>query len=295
MGYEFQELYLNNPSKLIALTFSTIITIILIPLAYGIIWFEQDNNNRTLINQLVASLMWWILIWFVFIQPETFFFFAFGPINVSGFCTIHTYTRNVVIIQGLLMQNSIVLGRYIFIFHLKNPTALQDDFWKFFINLWSAVTSVLSQYIFYWTPGKSPIHYHICLGEDPDITNEQGIKPNTSMTAIGISSIVLFLIIRIRTFIYKKKENYKISSRSGYNLFSFSATGLGIFLIGIIYLIFQLIKSNVIKYVGFNFHMVYVLYIYAPVIAFAIVIWTYYSGCPSLRSKVHAHFLSYFQ
>lgn len=293
LGYEFQDLYQNNPSKLIALTISTIFTIILAPLAYGIIWFEQDNNNRTLINQLVSSLMWCILIWFAFIQPETFFIFAFGPLKVSELCTIHTYARNAVIIQGLLILNSIVLSRYIFIFHLKNPTMLQDDFWKFFINLWSISTSVLSQYVFYWTPGKSPIHYHICLGEDPNITSEQGIKPNTSLTAIGILSIVLFLIIRVRTFVYKNKENNFDSLRSGQNLFSFIATGLGIFFIGIIYFIFQLIKNKFIKSAHFNLHMVYLLYIYAPVISFAIVIWTYYLQCKTLRTKVRGEILNY--
>jgi hypothetical protein len=38
-----------------------------------------------------------------------------------------------------------ILVRYIFLFHLKNPTALQDDFWKLFINMATLATSFIGQ------------------------------------------------------------------------------------------------------------------------------------------------------
>jgi hypothetical protein len=38
--------------------------------------------------------------------------------------------------QLVMLFNAIVIVKYIFRFHMKNPTVLQDDFWRVFINLW---------------------------------------------------------------------------------------------------------------------------------------------------------------
>ncbi len=36
----------------------------------------------------------------------------------------------------VLFYDAITLSRYIFIFWLKNPTAVEDSFWSLFINIW---------------------------------------------------------------------------------------------------------------------------------------------------------------
>jgi len=32
--------------------------------------------------------------------------------------------------QGFLLFDAIIVVKYIFIFYMRNPTAVQDDFWK---------------------------------------------------------------------------------------------------------------------------------------------------------------------
>jgi hypothetical protein len=36
----------------------------------------------------------------------------------------------------------IILSRYVYIFHLKNPAAFDDDFWALFLNLWVTFASL---------------------------------------------------------------------------------------------------------------------------------------------------------
>ena len=43
----------------------------------------------------------------------------------------------------LLFFDAIALSRYIFIYWMKNPTALNDDFWNLFVNLWIILGSIL--------------------------------------------------------------------------------------------------------------------------------------------------------
>ena len=38
--------------------------------------------------------------------------------------------------QGMLLMDAIIIVKYIFIFYMKNPTAVQEDFWKV-NNKWS--------------------------------------------------------------------------------------------------------------------------------------------------------------
>ncbi len=44
-------------------------------------------------------------------------------------CHVDTILRNFYTMQGLLFLDAMTLVRYIFLFHIKNPAALQDDFW----------------------------------------------------------------------------------------------------------------------------------------------------------------------
>jgi hypothetical protein len=45
--------------------------------------------------------------------------------------------KNIIVLKILLFSNFTIIIRYIFAFHSKNPTAVQDDFWTFFLNLWA--------------------------------------------------------------------------------------------------------------------------------------------------------------
>ncbi len=45
----------------------------------------------------------------------------------------------------IILTDIVLIVQYIFVFHSKNPTAVQDDFWTLFINLWACSKFLLNK------------------------------------------------------------------------------------------------------------------------------------------------------
>ena len=78
----YHELFSNRPSKIVTVAYSSILGLVFTPFLYSIILFERDNHHRTLINQLVASLMWTGIFWNLTVQPLAVYRFIFGPVRM---------------------------------------------------------------------------------------------------------------------------------------------------------------------------------------------------------------------
>ena len=126
----FEELYANRPSKIAILMASCLLTVVNVFLLYGIIWFERYGADlkRTLVDKSIASLCWCELvaetIWF----GLNFLRYVMGPLPPSV-CWIKTgfvYTNGMV---QLLFVDVYLITRYLYIFVLKNPASVEDDFW----------------------------------------------------------------------------------------------------------------------------------------------------------------------
>jgi len=61
--------------------------------------------------------------------------------------------KNSLMRMGVLFFVSIAVTRYVFIFWLKNPLAVQDRFWNRLIFIWITSFCFLFNFIFYWVPG----------------------------------------------------------------------------------------------------------------------------------------------
>jgi hypothetical protein len=103
-------------------------------LCYGIFWYEQYNLYKTLINQLVASIAFIQMLGLPWTLLEFLIHMALGPTG-SFFCSLEIVIMNVVTMQTFFVLNGIIICKYIFVFHLKNPLAVQEDFFAIFINL----------------------------------------------------------------------------------------------------------------------------------------------------------------
>jgi hypothetical protein len=150
----YHDLFSNRPSKLLSVAYSSILAIVFTPLVYSIILFERDNHHRTLINQLMASAMWTGVFWNLTVQPLAFYRFMVGPIPVEMLCNINSVLKNAIPMHILLLLDAILIVKYVFTFHMKNPTAMQDDFWKNFLNVWMMICTSISQVIYVMAPGK---------------------------------------------------------------------------------------------------------------------------------------------
>ena len=62
-----------------------------------------------------------------------------------------------------------MLIRYISLFHLKNPAAIADDFWSFYINSWIFLFSILSEIFNHLATEEKrlSILFHVCIGQNP--------------------------------------------------------------------------------------------------------------------------------
>ena len=126
----FDGIYETGPAHVAAFVASWIIAPISIILFYSIIWFEHYGVDlkRTLINKSIASMCW------CGIYLESFGFwvssvrFLYGPLpsDVCYFKTAFTYST---LASALLFQDISLVARYFYIFVLKNPAAVEDDFW----------------------------------------------------------------------------------------------------------------------------------------------------------------------
>ena len=66
----FRDLFEEKTTKVISVVFATVGIFFLIPLTYGIIWYEHfgSDKKRTLLNKFVSSLCWAFMEWFWIIQ-----------------------------------------------------------------------------------------------------------------------------------------------------------------------------------------------------------------------------------
>jgi hypothetical protein len=80
----------HNLTKSFAIILSLLLSLIVLPSLYGIIWYERfgSDSKRTLINQLFASVCWYIIITVLFLQfPMTARFIYTKPFS-QYVCTV---------------------------------------------------------------------------------------------------------------------------------------------------------------------------------------------------------------
>ena len=133
----FSGLFQNRPSKIFSLAFSFLTTSLAIFLFYGIIWFERfgTDNKRTLINKLVSSQCWSAIQYFSICQFIDILRYIVGPFP-EWFCFSLLVYKNSLKAQILMFIDSSVLVQYLFVFWLKNPGSVNDDFWSCLIKHW---------------------------------------------------------------------------------------------------------------------------------------------------------------
>ena len=166
----FNGLYENRSSRNVVMAASFFINLINFALAYGIVWYEHYglDSRRTLMNKLIASIFRTAMIGVPLIQFSELPIYFIGPQPVF-YCFCQSVLKNALKWQVLLLLDSVIVARYIFIFKLKNPGAVQDDFWSRFVNIVIVVISFGSNFIIFFLPGRKPLHYYTCADTDPTL------------------------------------------------------------------------------------------------------------------------------
>ncbi len=197
----FIGLFQSRPSKIFSICFSFLSTSLAVFLFYGIIWFERfgTDNKRTLINKLVSSQCWSAIQYFAICQNLDIIRYIVGPLP-EWFCFLILVYKNSLKAQFI---DSSILVQYVFVFWLKNPGGVNDDFWSCFINLWIIGFS----YIFYFSKfllnTQKPIVFFTCANINPE--------PFWSNTVqftghFEVFSIIISIILKLKLILFKKKQ-----------------------------------------------------------------------------------------
>jgi len=159
-------------------------------------------------------MYWIVLCWNLIVYPGIVFSYFNNFDNLEVFCRVSHVIGCTVCLHWTLLHDAIILVKYFFIFHLKNPTAVQDDFWKIFINLWIFGFSLASQIMYQIFPGREQVFFYICIRKMPFEVLDKPIKRNSVIVAISLLSFLLHLTFYIqkkvyKNFLTKKYDNYK--------------------------------------------------------------------------------------
>ena len=132
----YGQIYQIQFCKISGIFLSLINIFVLTPLLYSIIWYERygTNQHRTLINQLVAYSCWHSISYNLVGQTAEIALSIFGPFS-PWFCHWQLILKNVVNLQQIQLLLSMIGVKYLSIFVLKNPAALDHQFWSFFITI----------------------------------------------------------------------------------------------------------------------------------------------------------------
>jgi hypothetical protein len=204
------------------MAFNAVCCIFTTPIFYWLIILEKNSQYRTLVNQIMSSLLWNVLIYNITMTPFTILIYITSPTSSPVACQLYFFMYTFTTLYGTLLIDALLIVKYLFVFHLKNPTAIQDDFWKILINLWIFMFWMISLTVYNTIPGREHAKINVCIGRIPvDFVNES-VKKNWVTIAVVLLSIILnivFWIIRIlyKTCWTKKYQEYEKYKKSWTN------------------------------------------------------------------------------
>ena len=111
----------------------------------------------------------------------------------------------------ILFLDAGCIVRYCFVFHTKNPTAFQHDFWKMFLCMWIYCFGIMAHIVFALLPGKNPNYFYICLGRMPINLMNQPFKINWILNIGLMISFCAHLSVSVKYQIFKFKEKQIIN------------------------------------------------------------------------------------
>jgi hypothetical protein len=206
----FASVYENRPFTTVALIFSSISSIILLPFLLGIAWRERYGGSdvkRVVINNIIGSTVWTIIIYFMTVQPLEIFRYLFGPLPES-FCFFFNVLKDTLTLQMNLLFDCVIVIRYLFIFKLKNPGAFYDGFWTAFVLAWISGFCLITQWLVHYLPGQQLLRIQFCSGID--LSNEplqSGPKKNALMRFFITCSVLLLVAMCARIERFRRKDH----------------------------------------------------------------------------------------
>ena len=202
----FYSTYASSPTT-VCVYIVGLVTGILGPIS--VIWYERNCGNRfrTVINQIFSATHWYLLLYTLLVYLPDGIRFLYGPYGET-FCNIHGFIQNVLWASTLLSVDTMLVLRYIFVFHMRNFAVVNDDLLARILNLSIWTISVWGYVVRRLTPGNIGMFYQMCSGMDPNAGIEGGnhlgvLTKYRSVRVIEVVSFALHLIMIPRFLYYR--------------------------------------------------------------------------------------------
>ena len=201
----FCGLFQNRPVKTILVICCVLFSLQNIALSIGLIWFERfgSDKRRTLLNKLVSSLCYRILQWVIICQSSDLIRYTNGPLPLK-FCALMVVLKTSIRLQILFLFDMMQITKYIFTFHLKNPSAITEDFWSKFLSMLLTMLAYMICFPLFMLDSRKPLFYYICADKDmvPDLKNPKRIYGLPELV-----SLILILWVQAKLFYFKCKPS----------------------------------------------------------------------------------------
>ena len=202
----FDKLYANNKQKNVIISCSVIFSIIILLVMLVIIWYERNGSDdkRSLPKRLYLFAWCTACFWLCTVLPLDIIRYTFGPFSTKTCQSIY-FIKTGITAQGIVILDFIMISRYIFIFFLKNPAGVYDEFWSTFIIAWISMFVCISQFIVHSSPTRHFVDFYICTGLDPSTDFSLPERSFLFDYAFKVASFLIHVIIGMRIQIYKRK------------------------------------------------------------------------------------------
>ena len=200
----FWRVFENGPLKTIMILCSAILSVTNLALTFGIIWYERfhSDSRRTLMNRLVSSVCFQMIKWILLCQTSNIVRYIFGPLPLFV-CSFQAILQFAIHFEVLFLFDWMQITKYIFIIKLKNPSAITEEFWSLFINLWTYLVCNLFSASVFLIENQQLISYYTCsdtyMSHDPNF-------PRTDYSYIDTISLLVFIAIQIRLYVFNSKN-----------------------------------------------------------------------------------------
>ena len=285
----FEGFFEDYNSKLIFVTLSIILNLINCVLCGGIVWFERHyaNDRRILTNKIVSFVSINVFALLPIAAATDFANYLIGPLN-AGYCFFFYVYRSYIKTMFLFYLNCIVVVRYVFIFWLKNPTSIDDEFWSSFIGILGTILSLIASLIAMLVPQKHSPFYYACADIDPRPDRKHGklLYPQTEI----LITLVIHVVFIGRIKYYKSKISSPAPQSS---MEETSLASLALNLVQVIWATVHISLQVVINRFTLeeanqfpNYLFMYAYHLLLPPISIFVISFVYYIKHQHLRAKV---------
>jgi hypothetical protein len=173
-------------------------------MSFGVIWYDHNgfHKYKTLIHRGATLIAWNGLIGVPIMEIFDILQYILGTFP-SQLCFLGLIFKNMIKTQILLCMDVLIIFRYVLIFHLKNPLAVNDTFWTAFFCFWIVGFSFVFNTTLFIFLGKKPISYYFCSDIDPATDSDLLITMNVFVEGF---SLLLHIALNLKIKMYKKKH-----------------------------------------------------------------------------------------